>query len=284
MNQVSHKEQLKALKGPDAFQTRILLALEWLTKNTRLLLVLLAPVVVVALASVGWRYLNKVRKESRLVELGKVQVVFDDELRKANDARQVISKEIDVVDKKISDAAAKTTTKEAESAPPVTDPALQAEKDALEKKLEAIKPDHSQSVGKFKEYFNSHTDTAEGWMAALTAAGIYTSQEKFSEARPLLEAVVTQSKDNSFYQAQARLSLVGILEEASEYDQALAQIEALDKQASKELKPRLLLAKGRILLLKKDTEQAKAIFNNLIDVYGASAEAQKARSIQALIN
>lgn len=284
MNQVSHKEQLKALKGPDAFQARVLLALEWLTKNTRLLLVLIAPVVVVLIASLGWRYVTKVRKDQRLAALGQVQIIFDGELRKAGDARQAVNKEIEAIDKKISEAAAKNPNQAADAAPPPADPALTAEKDTLEKKLEAIKPDHSQSVLKFKEYFAAHPDTAEGWMAAMTAAGIFANEAKFAEARPLLEAVVSQSKNHTFYQAQARLSLVGVLEEAGEFDQALAQIEALDKQAGKDLKPRLLLAKGRILLLKNDQEQAKATFSNLIDNFAASAEAQKARSIQALIN
>jgi predicted negative regulator of RcsB-dependent stress response len=286
MSQVSQKEQAKALKGPDAFQVRIMNALDWLVKNTRLVLMVLAPLALVAVGIFGWQYVSKLQKNSRLEDLGKVQVVFDEELKKANDARMAISKQVEDLDKKIAAAAPKADpAKPDEAAAAVPeDPKLKAEKEALEKKIEAIKPDHSASVVKFKEFYDSHAKTPEGWMAGMTAARLYADQEKLAEARPILESILEHSKDNPFYQTQARLSLIGILEELSEYDRALAEIEALDKLVDKEMKPRVLLAKGRILMLKNDKEQAKATFSALIDAHGTSPEAQKARSIQALLN
>ena len=284
MSQVSHKEQAKALKGADAFQTLMMSVLDWLIKNSRLIALALAPVVLVLVASFAWQSYNKSQKNSRLKELGTVQVVYDQELKKANDARTEISKQIDEIDKKIS---ASTPPPPADGQPevePVVDPKLKTEKDQLEQKLAAIKPDHSGSVGKFQAFFDKYSGFPEGWMAAMTAARIYADQEKLSEARPILESVVAKSKDNRFYQAQARLSLIGMFEETAEYDKALAEIDQLDKLVDQDLKPRVLLAKGRLQWLKNDKEGAKATFNSLIEAHAASPEAQKARAIESLLS
>lgn len=292
MSQVSHKEQAKALKGPDAFQMRVMQAMDWLMKNLRLILLALAPVVVVLIAALAWQYYNKVRKNSRLEELGAVQVVFDEELKKASDAQMALSKQIDEIDKKIAAAtpppAATEATPDGAPAAPKTetpvDPKLKADKDALEKKLTAIKPDHSGSVDKFKAFFDKYPQTPEGWMAAMTAARIFADQGKIAEARPVLETVLANSRGNGFYQAQARLSLIGMLEESADYDKALAEIEQLDKVVDQEMKPRVLLAKGRLQWLKNDKDAANATFKALIEAHAASPEAQKARAIQALLS
>jgi len=46
----------------------------------------------------------------------------------------------------------------------------------------------------------------------------------------------------------------------------------------------VLLARGRIQMLKNARDEAKQTFSMLIENHGASPEAQKARSMQALLN
>ena len=118
----------------------------------------------------------------------------------------------------------------------------------------------------------------------MTAARVLIDQNKAAEAQPILEGILTKSKDNRFYQAQTRLTLIGLLEQSGDYDKALGQVDALDKAVGAELKPLVLLTRGRLQLLKNDKATAKTTLNQLIDSYGTSTEAQKARTMLALLN
>ena len=118
----------------------------------------------------------------------------------------------------------------------------------------------------------------------MTAARLYVDDEKFQEARPLLETVLNKSVKAPFYQVQARLAIIGLLEELGDFDKALEETAALETRAEKELLPKVLLTRGRLQMLKNAKEDAKATFAKLIETHGATAEAQKARSIQSLLN
>ncbi len=290
----NYKEQKKALKQPDQFQAKGMAFLDWLMKNTNKVIMVAVPVVLVFVASAGYKYVQEQRRDKRLEELGKVQVVYEDEQRVALKQRQDIAKQVEEIDKKINPAAAaapvdptKTTaatTPPAPAVPAAPDPKLVLEKVTLEKKMEDIKADHSKSIGLFAEFFKKYEGTPEGWMAGMTNARLLAEQEKVSEAKPVLEEVIKHSKDSNFYQTQSRLALVGILEELGDFDGALAQVDALDKTVEADLKPKILLAKGRLQMLKNSNADAKATFNTLIETHGTSPEAQKARSIQSLLN
>jgi predicted negative regulator of RcsB-dependent stress response len=286
----NYKEQKKALKQPDQFQAKGIVFLDWLMKNTNKLVIVAVPVVLVFVASAGYKHIQEQRRDKRLEELGKVQVVYEDEQRAAFKQRQEIAKQIEEIDKKINPtpAAAPAPADPAKPAPaPVAaspDPKLVLEKTVLEKKMEDIKADHTKSIGLFAEYFKKHEATPEGWMAGMTNARLLTEQEKVAEAKPVLENVVKLSKESNFYQTQSRLALIGVLEELSDFDGALAQVDALDKTVDADLKPKILLAKGRLQMLKNSNADAKATFNTLIETHGTSPEAQKARSIQSLLN
>lgn len=279
------KDELRSLKQPDQFQVKAMAFMDWLLKNTKVLV----GVVVVAGAVVGGTYAVRAvqakQRDGRLDELGKVQIVYEAEQKKAQDAREAIQKQIEAAQAKAKPAAAPAVVpnKPAE-APPAEDPTVKAEVAALTKKMEAVKPDHAESAAKFQEFYKKYDGAPEGWMAGLQSARLLVDQGKAAEAAPLLESVLDKSKASQFYQVQTRLALISVLEDQSNFDKALAEVDALDKIADKELKPRVLLAKGRIQLLKNQKSEAKATFNSLIEQHGASPEAQKARSIEALFN
>jgi predicted negative regulator of RcsB-dependent stress response len=275
------KEHLKSLKQPDQFQVKAMALMDFLLKNTKVM----AGIVAVAALVVGGVYAARVfsnkARDGRLEELGKVQVVYEAEQKKAQTAREAIQKQIEAVEAKAKPAAA---VKPGEPAAPPSDPKVQAEIDDLTKKAEAVKADHTESAQKFAEFFKKNDSNAEGWMAGLQAARLDVDLGKPAEAQPLLEQVLDKSKGNQFYQVQARLALISVLEDAGNYDKALAEVDTLDKLVDKEMKPRVLLAKGRIQMLKNQKTEAKATFNSLIEQHGTSPEAQKARSIEALLN
>lgn len=271
-----HKEHVKSLKGPDQFQVQVMSWLDWAAKNVKLLGFVVVPLAVIALGWFGYQYMENQRREGRLVELGKAQITYDTEQRKASDARQEILKKVEALDKQAKP--------DKDGKVPPADPKVQAEKDALTKQAEAIKADHAQSTTEFLAFYKKYEGTPEGWMAGMTASRLLLEKEKLAEARPILENVLAKSTSSPFYQTQARLALIGVLEEQGEYDAALAQLDQLDKVIDKDLKPKVLLAKGRLQLLKNAKADAKATFSTLIEAHGASPEAQKARSIQALLN
>jgi predicted negative regulator of RcsB-dependent stress response len=264
------KEHIKSLKGPDQFQVQVMSLMDHAVKHWKVIVAVLVPVVLVAVGAYGYDVFQTNKKHARLEELGKVQVMFDAEQRTADDARGVLQTQLEAVEAKLEKNKDDATAK--------------AEKAKLEQEMDAIVPKHDGSLAQYQEFFKKYGQTAEGWMAGMTAAKVLLDQEKVAEARTILEDVLKQSSESSFYQVQARLTLVSVLEEQGDFDQALAQIDALDKQADPELKPRVLLARGRIQMLKNARDEAKQTFSTLIENHGASPEAQKARSMQALLN
>ncbi len=272
----NYKEHVKSLKGPDQFQVRVMTWLDWAAKNVKLLGFVVVPLALIAGGWFGYQYLQNQRRDARLEELGKAQVVYEGEQRKAGDARLVITKKIEALDAKAKP--------DKDGKAPAVDPKDQAEKDALTKQAEAIKADHAESTTQFLAFYKKYETTPEGWMAGMTAARLLLEKEKLAEARPILENVMVKSTESQFYQTQARLALIGVLEEQGEYDSALTQLDGLDKVIDKDLKPKVLLARGRLQLLKNAKADAKATFTTLIETHGTSPEAQKARSIQALLN
>lgn len=288
-----YKEQAKSLKGPDDFQVKVMTAMDWAVKHTKQIVLVLAPIALAAVGYLAWQKFQLSQRDTRLEELGKIQVVYENEERKAADQRTEIQKKVDAIDKQLMPVAPPAQPGADPAAAPAPAPAapdaattakLTAEKAELEKQIAGVKATHTESGAQFQAFFKKHETSPEGWMAGMTSARILLDGSKLAEAAEVLKTVVTNSKSYPFYQTQARLSLIGVLEEQGNYDQALTELDALDKTVDKDLKPRVLLAKGRIQMLKSQNAEAKATFNTLIEGHGTSPEAQKARSIQALLN
>jgi len=264
------KEHIKSLKGPDQFQVQVMSLMDHMVKYRKALIALVVPLVLIGIGAYGFKSFKSKQQNARLEELGKVQVTFDAEQRTADDGRTVFQKQLEAVEAKLEknkdDSAAKT------------------EKENLEKQMAAIEADHAKSMAEYQEFAKKYPATPEGWMAGMTVAKMLLDKEKVAEARTTLEDVLKQSGESPFYQTQARLTLASVLEEQGDFDGALAQVDALDKDADPEMKPRLLLTRGRIQMLKNAGEDAKKTFATLIENHGASPEAQKARSMQALLN
>jgi predicted negative regulator of RcsB-dependent stress response len=283
----------KQLKEPDRLQVQLTQLLAWIIKNARALVLFVGlPVAAVVGLVFGWQAYQGQKKHGRETELGGVQVVYEAENKTATDKRQELQTKIADLDAKIQKASAPAPAAAPKEGEPAAapapaaapDPKLLADKAALEKERDAVKADHTESAKQFMAFYEKYPTTPEGWVAGMTAARIAMEKEKYADARPTLEAILAQSKAYPFYQVQTRLVLMGLLEELGDYDKALAETEALEKAVDTELKPRVLLARGRIQLLKNAKDDAKKTFGTLIETHGSTPEAQKARSLQALIN
>jgi len=281
-----NKQQIKEAKRPDALQVQLSAILNWILENVRYAVYAVVPVVVGMGGFYGFRYFQDQKKNARLEELGKVQVVYENEQRKASDARQAINTKIEALESKAAPKPDNAAV--GGEAAKAKDPKIVQEQEALRKELALVRADHSESLGKYIEFGKKYADVPEGWLSGMMAAQIYADEGKTAQARQALEGVLSKSGDQAFYQTQGRLFLVGLLEDAGEWDKALLELDALDKTLDKlnesEFKATALLARGRIQLFKDAKEDAKKTFASLLEKHSGSPEAQKARAYQSLLN
>ena len=271
------KEHIKTLKGPDQFQVKVMTGVDWVVKNVRTILFAVLPVALVVAGLAGYRLVQSKRKDARIEELGKAQVIYDSEVRRATDVQKPILK-------KVQDIEAKGTPKAAGQDGSSLTPQQEQEVTALRKQAEAIKPDHAASTAAFLAFYKKYENYAEGWLAGMMAAHSMIDDNKLANASTLLEGIANKSKADATYQALANLELAGIAEEQGDYDRELTILTNLEISANTDLKPKLQLMRGRALFLKGDKAGAKTTLNTLIEGYSSSTEAQKARSLLSLID
>ena len=267
----------------DHFQAFMVRVLEWLIKNLRYILYGLAPIVGVLVVGLIWQYFAGRQSDQRMDILGKIEVGFNSERQVIDKQKEAFKKQAD----QLEEAAKKAAGIKAGDAAAVKfelDADTKAKKLALEKLATDLKPDHSKSLAAFIDFSKTYPKTVEGWNSALRAAAILSESQKIDEAIPLVQQIADAATKDMFYLTQSRLFLAGLFEEKGDYDKALAEIGAVESTASEDLKPSLLLSKGRLQLLKNAKEEARATFGIIIDKYASSNEAQKARSPKGLLN
>jgi|GEM_PF-906347 len=286
---MTEKIDHKKIKGPDAFQLRLISLFDWGMKNRKMVGLMLLPLVGVVVVGFAWQWYSGYRTDKRLDSLAAVEDVYMQELFDSGKKREEIQKKIDALPltppvPAAADPKAPKSADEKTAAKPAENPQIIAQRKLLEVERDGIKPDHSKSLEQFKKYFEGHKGTAEGWLAGMRAVTILIEQQKESEARPIVEAVAKESITAPIFQIQSRMILIGLNEDAGNFDAALKDAEVLIGLADDELKPKVLLAKGRIQLLKEAKADAKATLDDLIVKHANTPEAQKARSMLALIN
>ena len=288
------KERKKELSNPDKFQVTMTGLLDWAEKNVKAIALVVAPIFVLAIVAVVWQYMSQAQADTRVEELAKITEKYDAEKEAFDKRKQELQKRLNEVSAKIraaEQAVAKANDNKegddgAEDNPVVKglDEALVTERDAIQKQVDAMTPDHSGSLGEFRSFFDKYSGSPEGWRAGVQAAKILVDEDKFADSKTILTDVVKQSLQNEFFQIYGRLLLINVLEELGEFDQALTEVTTLEGLSGDDLKPKVLLMKGRIQLAKQAKTEAKTTLDTLIEKHGTSPEAQKARSLQALLN
>ena len=276
-DKINHKK----LKAPDFFQVRLMSMFDWVLKNLKLFALMLLPLAFVLLAGFAWQWYSGYQSDKRLDSLAAVEDVFSQELLDSGKRREEIQKKIDALGAANPAAPDDKTKKDVALAETAQ---IAAQRKELEVLRDLIKPDHSNSLEVFKKYFEQHSGKSEGWMAGMRAVSILLGMKKEVDARPIVETVAKESIAVPFYQIQSRMILVGLNEDAGNFDEALKDVETLIGLADEELQPKMLFAKGRIQLLKDAKTDAKTTLDELVSKHANSPEAQKARSMLALIN
>lgn len=294
------KQAQKELKQPDKFQLELMHVADWISKYRRqLLLYAVLPVTIVLVTLVVVKNVREYQADTRNSELSKIDLIYDNEEKAAEKIRSEIQEKITKLSVKPepepeADAAAVAVDKAASAtataqpgevaASPIDAVAAAEQKKKLENELKAVKADHAESLAAYQKFFEANLSNPEGWRAGLRVVNTLVQNKKYQEAATSAENLLKQAKSLDFYQVQVRLLYISILEEQDRFDDALKEIDVLIKAADESLQPRVLLSKGRIEILKNSKDAAKSTFENLIAKHGASAEAQKAKTMMALWN
>jgi len=268
------KTKDKALKRPDSFQDQITNAINFLSTNSRRILMMMTPIIIVGVVGYGaylWTQKNTV---ARRAELSKILAMHNDELMTVNRKREDTQKQINVLRSTKPNKDGKKSEVSAENLATITN---------LEKQMADLKPDHSKSMIEFKKFYESHKKDVEGWMAGLTWAGYQLQNGTPSDSRTTVEQIAKASASNTFYQMNSRFMLIGLLEDAGEFDAALKECDVLMKIAADDAKATILLAKGRLNFFKKSFAESKQSLKEILEKHASTPEATKARGLIALM-
>lgn len=270
-----HKRLKQELKTPDPFQAKMLGFFDSLMKRKNLVFSVIGAVLAVMVVLFGYERFAGTKSDSRRGELAKVDAVYAEENDQLNKQRQGKQKEVDDIRGKL-EKAKKDKSGDVK--------ALEGQLAQAEKNIEAEKPNHAKSSVEYQKFYEANKDNPEGWAAGLRYTAWELGQGKLKEVRPVLEHITDKSQKYVVYQVQAGLTLISVLEDLNEHDAALQRIDSLMKTVPENIKPKLLLAKGRIQLEKNKPQEANQTLESLIKDHGSSAEADQARGLKALLN
>jgi predicted negative regulator of RcsB-dependent stress response len=154
---------------------------------------------------------------------------------------------------------------------------------ALEARFSGDEASESKEFAEsLKEYFLKHSSHPEGWVAGLKAVAIFTEHKELAPAREILEGILAKSRKFNFHQIHGSLLLINVLEELGEVDAALKRVDDFLKIAPQDLRPRIMLTKGRMLLSQGKAEEADVVLNSVINDFGNTTEASKARLLKSI--
>ena len=154
----------------------------------------------------------------------------------------------------------------------------------MEQQLKSVRANHQRSFEQYRDFFTAHPRSPEGWAAAMSAIGIALVDKQHDTAQELLTDLLKQSTKSDFYQVQARLLYIKLLEEHGKVEQALTETEQIYLLAPDDFKPETLLIKARLLLAQQQTSAARAVCEEIIKNFADSHVASKAKAIKVLLN
>ena len=255
------------LKRPDVFQVQGFKLLSWIESNTKLLGLIIAPIVILVGAFVTWNHFSQSNAERLRDELSTIDSIYEKEEEGVSKQREAIQKEMQDLIKTV-----KGNSKE-----------LEPKFKELQEKMSLIKADHSQSQIKYAEFSNVHMDKAVGWRAGLEAANILVDKKDYVKATELLKNVIGRAQ-LPVYQIQGRLYYASLLEETGKAEDAIMEIDkALALKPHDDIAASALVSKGRILQDVGKKEDALKAFDEVLSKYGETPDAEKARVARSLI-
>lgn len=262
------------VKGPDVVQMKAAEFLAGVAQNPKPYIGVGIALLLFVAGGYAIKLFIEHQQNKRRVALYQVETIYEDEAKALNDKREALEKKKDTLK-----AALPKPAGEAKDAAPVETPEIKA----IDAEIKALKPDHKASSEKFKAFYEQYKDKPEGWVAGLRYAGFIAEEKRWDEAIAILDPIVKASKTLSIVQLQSAFLLVSLLQDKGEFDKALATIEVIGKSAGPQMKPSYYLSKAQTEFLKKDFAAAKASLDKLMAEHENTPEADRGRSLLALI-
>ena len=267
---MSKKDDLN-LKGPDALQVQASKGLDFALKNKAAIIAGVVVALSVALIVIGVSYFQDSAAEDRREELAKIDMIYEKEQTAFAEKRSAIEKKLD---------AQKLLVEENKEA---AQPELVAKYEA---ELAAFgdEPDHSASLAAYQKFYEDYKAEPVGWVAGLRVAHAKAEAKDLAAAAAIVKPIFEQSSGHDILHHQSGIILISLLEDQSQFDEAMQVADTLLSDAGAELKPQYLLIKARNLYLAKKAEEARTVLKSIVDEHGTSQEATKAKSMLALLN
>ena len=286
---VSEKVRKKQLKAPDEFQKKAYKFVDLCAKNKNLLLAVATISSLAIIGAFAWHYIENQQSSSRRQELGQYDLSFSKENNKIDEVRVKLQGEIDNINQSLAKLEEKKKTKNTEKTEKtektdkkVDKAELESKKQALEKQISDLKPDHKGVMEEYLKFFEKHSSSPEGRRAAVSAISILIQEEDFARASEIAQKVTSQAKNSHFYGFQLRNLYISLLEQQKKFPEALEAAKTLIQEASDENIASALLTQGRIELLSGNKKAAFITLGKVVNEHNSSKEAEKAKALMAI--
>lgn len=249
---------------------------EQLVRNSRSLLIAGGSLVIASLAYLGVQAYMDQQSGALGEKLVAIEAVFNDEIEANSEKIEKLEDELDALKLKKEQQKSDETAKEGSKD-------LDSQIAKIEADIEKTTPNHEKSEQAFKEFYEENIDNSHGWVAGVRYAALKIENKQFDEAKKVLSQIVGVSKPYKLIFMQSSLLMVRILEEKGASEEAMNHVDKLMEVTPDSFKPALLLTKGRLHLLAKQSDQAIAVFDDLEKNFADSAEASRAAAMRALL-
>lgn len=257
-----------SFKGPDAFQARVMEAIVWVKAHPRQVMTVVIPLLGFGLVlSLGGVWVNY-QTTSRQALLSKIDDMYDREERDLQERRRAVLDKKEHLLNPLDDKANK---------------ADEAELKALEEEVEAMKADHTKSLAEYESFLAKHSDSAESLKASMSVARVLLDQKEYEKAKNYLQKSLASKNVNDYYGFHARVLLVSVLEEVSDYDTALAEATKLVELSGDDDKAFSLWIKARVLMLAGKKDECAEILRKIINDHNSSDEARDAKGLLSVL-
>lgn len=249
-------------KSPDTFQITMYKLFDWILKSKVLLMSIFVPVILALTGLFVWDRMSELGAQERKQSLAEIDLVFNSEKKVADEKIKELKVKLDEVE---------------------SDKAKKSEKDKIQKEIDAVEADHSQSLAKYLSFMRDNLGTTEGKLAGVLAANIELGYNRTKKAKMIFDELFSADPTGPFYDVQVRFLYSNLLEEVGEFDEAIKQIDKALVGATDSLKPKILFSKGRILLGLGKKVEADGVFEKLVLSFSDSPEAKKIPAIRMIL-
>lgn len=263
----------KQLKSPDKFQQIFAEVYKGVYKQRKLYGFAGIAVLVLVIVTYTFSSVSEKRYQERFSKLYAADSVYRDTLKKTATTRREHEEESRAKFLKdqpvLSDDAEASVKNAAEAKKKEFEEALTVE-------LDKVKVDHSATKKSFQDVIDMYPDSDVAILATLRLVRILNTEKQFSETLTKLRHIRAAAIGKGMIEIAVRANIANVLESSKEYaeaQKAYAQLTFLGKTKN----PHFLHHKyqsGRLLGLLGKKDEAKVIYDEIIDQYPASEEAK----------